>query len=230
MIYYPVNLKIKDKSCLVVGGGRVGTRKVKGLMQCEARVVVVSPMASIAIEKLAEKGRIVWKKKDYEASDLEGFFLVIGATSDQEVNWQISRDADEREMICNIADVPDACNFILPSVIRRGPLTITVSTSGQSPAFAKSLRRELESMFGPEYELFLSIMGGIRKKLLSEDHDHEAHKPLFEAIIKGGLLDMCRSKDIKAMDNLLFSVLGEGYSCSEYIGIGQGQESGDCDS
>lgn len=217
MNYYPVNLKIKDRLCLVVGGGHVGTRKVKGLMTCEAKVVVVSPEVSIAIERLAEQGRIVWRKKDYETSDLDGFFLVIGATSNQDVNWKISRDAEEKGMICNIADVPAACNFILPSVIRRGPLTITVSTSGQSPAFSKSLRRELDSMFGPEYEQFLAIMGGIRKKLLAEDHDHEAHKPLFEAIIRGGLLDLCRAGDSDGIDKLLSSVLGNGYRCSDYI-------------
>lgn len=224
MNYYPVNLKIEGRPCLVVGGGRVGTRKVKGLMQCGARVVVVSPVASLAIERLAAKGRIEWRKKDYEPSDLSDFFLVIGATSDQEVNWQISRDAEKRHMIFNIADVPDACNFILPSVIRRGPLTVTVSTSGQSPAFAKSLRRELESMFGPEYELFLAVMGGIRKKLLAAEHDHEAHKPLFEALIRGGLLDMCRNRDVKAMDKLVSSVLGDGYSCSEYMENDPGEE------
>lgn len=224
MNYYPVNLKIKDRPCLVVGGGKVGTRKVKGLMQCEAQVVVVSPVVSLAIERLAEQGRIVWKKKDYEPSDLSGFFLVIGSTSNQDVNWQISRDAEEKGMICNIADVPDACNFILPSVIRRGPLTVTVSTSGQSPAFSKSLRRQMESMFGPEYEIFLSIMGGIRKTLLAQDHDHEAHKPLFEAIIKGGLLELCRAGDWDSIDALLFSVLGEGYPCAKYIGDKNDQE------
>jgi len=224
MNYYPVNLKIKDRPCLVVGGGKVGTRKVKGLMQCDARVVVVSPVVSLAIERLAGQGKIVWKKKDYDPSDLDGFFLVIGSTSNQDVNWQISRDAEERRMICNIADVPGACNFILPSVIRRGPLTITISTSGQSPAFSKSLRRQMESMFGPEYEMFLSIMGGIRKNLLAEDHDHEAHKPLFEAIIKGGLLELCRAGDIEAIDRLLLSVLGEGYSCAGYICTDENQE------
>lgn len=224
MNYYPVNLKIKDRPCLVVGGGKVGTRKVKGLMQCDARVVVVSPVVSLAIERLAGQGKIVWKKKDYDPSDLDGFFLVIGSTSNQDVNWQISRDAEEKGMICNIADVPDACNFILPSVIRRGPLTVTVSTSGQSPAFSKSLRRQMDSMFGPEYEMFLSIMGGIRKTLLAEAHDHEAHKPLFEAIIKGGLLELCRSGDLEAIDSLLFSVLGEGYSCARYIDDKEDQE------
>ena len=111
MNYYPVNLKIKDRPCLVIGGGKVGTRKVKGLMNCGARVVVVSPEVSLAIQRLAEQGRIEWRKKNYDPSDLDGFFLVIGSTSNQDVNWQISRDAEERRMICNIADVPVKTHF-----------------------------------------------------------------------------------------------------------------------
>ena len=126
--------------------------------------------------------------------------LVIGATDDEDLNHRISRDAAERSLLCNIADRPTVCNFILPAVIQRGDLVITVSTSGRSPAFAKKLRRDLEDRFGEEYAEFLNLMGAIRAKLLAEAHAPEAHKPLFEKLIEADLLELVRCRDIARID------------------------------
>lgn len=211
MKYYPVNLDIRNRSCLVVGGGSVGARKVRGLLKSGALVQVVSPDITPDIRELSETGLITVAMRPYRPSDLEGMFLVIGATSDPVLNRSISRDAERLNMLCNIADVPDACNFILPSIVERGDLIIAVSTSGKSPAFAKALREKLEKQFGEEYAEFLRLMGAIRAKLLEEEHAPEAHKHLFEALIEGGLLEMIRCGSRSDINRLLGNLLGEGF-------------------
>ena len=196
-MFYPVNLDIKGKHCLVVGGGSVASRKAKTLMECGALVTVISPEFSETLQMLAQNLRITLIQRRYETSDLDEKFLVIGATNDEELNRRINADAEQRNMLCNIADVPDICNFILPSIIRRGDLCLAISTSGKSPAFAKKLRKELEKSFGDEYALFLTLMGEIRKKLLSTEHAPEAHKPLFEKLIHTNLLEMIKNNETK---------------------------------
>jgi precorrin-2 dehydrogenase len=217
MRYYPVNLDVKNRECLVVGGGAVGIRKVRTLLSCGARVTVVSPEATGALEELALAGRVTWHQRDYQMADLEGIFLVIGATDNEAVNQGISRDALSRNVLCNIADRPAACNFILPSIIERGDLVVTISTSGKSPAFAKHLRKKLEGQFGQEYKTLLELMGAIRSRLLAEAHAPEAHKPLFERLITGGLLESIRKKDLGAVNRMLFDILGEGYEVERLV-------------
>jgi precorrin-2 dehydrogenase/sirohydrochlorin ferrochelatase len=214
MKYYPVMLDIRGRRCLVVGGGKVATRKVTGLLACGARVSVVSPALSDRLLALARRGRISWRQRSYEASDLQSVFLVIGATDDEGLNRRISEDAQRLDRLCNIADRPKACNFILPSIVHRGDLIVTVSTSGSSPAFAKSERRRLEGQYGNEYDLFLKLMGAVRRKLLAEAHAPEAHKPLFEHLIAADLASLIREGDTEAVDKVLAGVLGEGYTWS----------------
>lgn len=214
IIYYPVCLDIKGKNCLVVGGGRVGTRKALSLAQCGARVTIVSPEITGSLEN---RENITLVRRAYDTTDLNGMMLVFGATNHRELNRQIWQDATEKNMLCNIADFPEACNFILPAVVRRGDLVITVSTSGNSPAFAKRVKKELENEFGEEYADFLFLMGKIRKKLLAEQHDPEAHKTIFETFIEKGLLQMIRQKKMADIDTLLASVLGTGYSYNDFI-------------
>ena len=218
MKYYPVNLNINNRSCLVVGGGKVATRKVETLLACGARVTVVSPEVCDAIEKLAAASdRIAIVRRGYASNDLDGHFMVIGATSDMPLNRRISADAEKQNMLCNIADVPEVCNFILPAVIRRGDLIIAVSTSGKSPAFAKKLRQDLEITFGQEYARFLDLMGAIRKRLLCEKHDPEEHKDLFETLIDRGLLALVRENRKSDIDQLLSEVLGDDYACENLM-------------
>ena len=211
MRYYPVNLDIKNRKCLVVGGGSVGTRKVITLLDCGAIVTVISPDAAEKLLELAGNGSIRWEKRSYLASDLDGMFLVIGATDDEELNRQISADAEQLNMLCNIADRPEVCNFILPAIVNRGDLVISISTSGKSPAFAKKLRKQLEKQFGVEYAEFLRLMGAIREKLLSEKHEPEAHKHLFEQLIKSDLVEMIKNNRKEDINSLLFDILGHGY-------------------
>jgi precorrin-2 dehydrogenase/sirohydrochlorin ferrochelatase len=202
---------------LVVGGGGVGTRKVMTLLKCGAKVTVVSPEISERLHNLAESATLTFKPRPYQTSDLEGMFLVIGATDDETLNRQISRDAERRHTLCNIADRPAICNFILPSIIQRDDLVITISTSGQSPALAKKLRKKLEGQFGEEYGDFLQLMGAIRKKLLSQAHEPEVHKPLFEQLIDSDLIAMIREAKTESINALLFKILGDGYRYEELI-------------
>jgi precorrin-2 dehydrogenase/sirohydrochlorin ferrochelatase len=217
MRYYPIYLDIKGKHCLVVGGGDVGTRKVTTLLDCGAHVTVVSPDATGHLQQLAENQTIRWFKRPYASTDLGGMFLVIGATSDQTINLKISSDAARIDKLCNIADRPEACNFILPSIVRRGDLVIAVSTSGKSPAFAKTLRKELEGRFGNEYAEFLHLMGKIRDKLLTEKHEPETHKPIFESLIEKGLIDLIRKNDVKKIDDMLRDALGDGFDSASLL-------------
>lgn len=217
MRYYPVHLDIKNRNCLVVGGGTVGTRKVDTLLECGARVTVVSPDPSPQLTKLASDGAIALKQRAYRSADLIGMFLVIGATDDENLNQQISKDAEKSNTLCNIADRPEACNFILPSIVRRGDLVITISTSGKSPALAKQLRQKLETQFGQEYREFLLLMGAIRKKLLSEAHEPEAHKDLFNKLIENDLIELMQSNKADEINSLLYKILGEGYKIEDLL-------------
>ena len=215
MKYYPVHIDINNRNVLVVGGGSVGTRKVKTLLDCGARVTVVSPEVSQQLRELAASGNIILAERSYQSEDLNGVFLVIGATDEEKLNQQISSDADRLNTLCNIADRPEVCNFILPSIVQRDDLVITISTSGQSPALAKKLRKTLENQFGEEYGTLLQLMGAIRKKLLQQAHKPEAHKPLFEQLINSDLIVMIQAGKTEEIDMLLFDILGKGYDYKE---------------
>jgi precorrin-2 dehydrogenase/sirohydrochlorin ferrochelatase len=217
MRYYPINLDIKNRNVLVVGGGGVGSRKVKTLLSCGARVTVVSREVSAQLQALAASGEIRLEQRSYQSDDLDDMFLVIGATNDEKLNRQISSDAEQLNTLCNIADRPEVCNFILPSIVHRDDLVITISTSGKSPALAKKLRKTLEHQFGKEYGIFLKLMGAARKKLLSQAHQPEAHKHLFEQLIAADLIGMIQKGKTTEIDALLLEILGEGYNFRELM-------------
>jgi precorrin-2 dehydrogenase/sirohydrochlorin ferrochelatase len=217
MRYYPICLDIQNRSCLVVGGGSVGTRKVITLLNCGAKVTVVSPAASAHLQELANNGLITLTNRPFQFSDLAGMFLVCSATDNQELNRQIHAKAEGLGMLCNVADRPEICNFILPSIVNRGDLIIAISTAGQSPAFAKKLRKDLEKVFGSEYAEFLKLMGAVRQKLLSRDHRPEAHKHLFEQLINRDLVAMIKAHQYDDINAVLFEILGKGYDFESLI-------------
>jgi precorrin-2 dehydrogenase / sirohydrochlorin ferrochelatase len=217
MRYYPIQLDVQGRRCLVVGGGGVGTRKVDTLLSCGAQVTVVSPAVTDELRRLFAEGFIRLWERAYSASDLEGVFLVIGATDDEDLNFRISRDAAALNILCNIADRPEKCNFILPAIVQRGDLVLTVSTSGKSPALAKKLRRELEHQFGDEYAVLLRLMGAIRKRLLAEAHAPEVHKPIFEKIVHSDILRWIRDGRRQEVNRLLAEILGEGWSAEALL-------------
>jgi len=209
MKYYPVNLNVKNRKCLVVGGGEVATRKVKVLLESGATLTVITLNATKHLYKLENDGLLTLKLRLYKASDLNGMFLVFGATNDKKLNRQLFVDASKSNLLCNIADCPDQCNFILPSIVNRGDLSIAISTSGKSPALAKKIRKDLEKKFGLEYAEFLEIMGLIRRKLISSNCKSEIRKQIFTQIVQSDIIEMINQNKKAEIDSLLSTILGK---------------------
>jgi precorrin-2 dehydrogenase/sirohydrochlorin ferrochelatase len=176
---FPMFLKISERNCLVVGAGTVGEAKTASLLEAGAKIRVVAPKASEKVQEWAEQRKIEWLARSWEPGDLEGMFLVVGATSSPELHKQIFEEARKRAVLCNIVDVPELCDFYYPAVAQRGALQIAISTSGQSPALAQRLRKELEDQFGPEYEAWLDRLGAEREKLFASTMDPEGRKHLL---------------------------------------------------
>ena len=195
MRYYPVNLDLTRRRCVVIGGGEVAERKVARLLECGARVTVVGRAITPALAERKAAGQLEHIEKDYEAGVLDGAFLVIGATDRDEVNGRISKDALARGLLVNIVDDPERCNFILPSLVRQGDLSIAVSTGGKSPALAKTLRKELERQYGPEYRTLIDILGALRQKILAWGRQSADNKAVFEDLVHSDLLQAIREKD-----------------------------------
>jgi len=146
MRYYPVNLSIKGRLCVVIGGGRVAERKVKNLLFCGARVRVVSPDLTDLLSKWVSQGKMDYTPSEYRPSHLKGAFLVYAATSDRKVNAEIARDAARRRLLVNVADAPRESTFILPAVVRKREISIAVSTNGLSPAKSVRIRDRLKTL------------------------------------------------------------------------------------
>ncbi len=163
--YYPVMLHVQGRRCIVVGGGEIALRRVKTLMEHDARVEVVSPELCPELSQLAAAGAVKSTLRDYEPGDLEGAFLVVAATADGTANRQVADEAMERGVLVNVVDTPALCTFIIPSCLRRGAVTIAVSTGGKSPALARRIRTELEPSFGHEYGPLASMVEEVRSEL-----------------------------------------------------------------
>jgi precorrin-2 dehydrogenase / sirohydrochlorin ferrochelatase len=184
--FYIACLKLSGRRCLVVGAGAVGLEKVEGLLACEAEVTVIAPDAHPAIAELAAEGSIGWEKRPYAgAPDLEGAFIVIAASDDSEANIGVFEDAERRAMLVNVVDVPPLCNFILPAIVRTGPLAIAISTAGASPALAKRMKREITEMFGEPYARLAVILNDARGWAKGTLPTYQDRKEFFEGIVNG---------------------------------------------
>ncbi len=170
-------------------------RKAGRLLDSGAEVDIVSQELTPALERLRDSGRIRQIGTAYESSLLDGAFLVFGTTDDTAVNEQVFRDARTRGILVNIADDPGRCDFILPSLFEQGDLQVAVSTGGKSPALARKLREEIETLYGPEYAGYLSLLGDLRKRLLAKGLPQPENKRIFEAVVNSDLLDCIRKGD-----------------------------------
>jgi precorrin-2 dehydrogenase / sirohydrochlorin ferrochelatase len=165
---FPMFMKLAGRRCLVVGAGTVAEPKISSLLDADAVVKVVAPLATEQVRSLARESRIDWEQREFRDSDVENCFLVVSATNSVQVNTAVHREAEARGILCNAVDDPDRCDFFYPSVVRRGPLQIAISTAGYSPALAQRLRRELEDQFGPEYSGWVEQLGRERTRLRSD--------------------------------------------------------------
>jgi len=216
--YYPIFLDLEGKKVLVVGGGKVAQRKIETLIEHGALVQVISRKLDPHIASMAEKGLIQYAGQDFSESLLDGVFLVIAATSDASLNRLVSDKAQQKGLLVNAVDQPSECNFIVPSVLRRGDLVVAVSTSGKSPAFARKVREDLEKRFGDEFELFLTLMGNLRERILSQGLSQELNRELFEKLVASHILASIRDDDWERAASIVGEVLGRSFSPEEIMG------------
>ena len=213
MKHYPVMLDISEKPVIVVGGGKVASRKVMRLLQCGARVTVISPRLEPELERLADERQIDWIAEPFKESLLDripGAVLIFGTTDRRAVNQKIHSTAVKRAIPCNIADVPDLCTFTAPAVVARGDLTIAVSTGGSSPALARRIREELEKNYGSEYAVMTKVLGDLRTLILSDQRlSSEEDRQLFFRIVDSGVLQALRENDLAEAAKILKSILPE---------------------
>jgi precorrin-2 dehydrogenase/sirohydrochlorin ferrochelatase len=203
--FYIACLKLRGRRCLVVGAGDVGLEKVEGLLACGASVTLVAPDAIPALEELAAEGSITFLRREYETADLDGHLIAIAATDDSDVNIGVYNDAEARSMLVNVADVPPLCSFILPAIVRTGPLAVAISTAGASPALAKRMKREIAEMFGEPYADLAVMLNDTRGWAKGTLPTYQDRKEFFEAIVNGDPdpIELLRAGDAAAVQDLI---------------------------
>src|SRR5690242_9454179 len=150
--YYPVYIQLHQQPCVVIGGGKIAEGKVEGLLAAEAKVTVISPDLTHHLQELVEQKQLTYLARVYQPGDLAGAFMVICATDQVDINQQVWQEANSNHQLVNVVDDTPRCNFIAPSILRKGDLTIAISTSGKAPALAVRLKERLQREIGPEYE------------------------------------------------------------------------------
>jgi len=203
--FYIACLKLGGRRCVVVGGGEIGLEKVEGLLACDADVVLVAPEAVPELQELAREGSIAWERREFRPEDLEGSFLVIASTDDTDVNIAVYDDAERRTMLVNVVDVPPLCNFILPAIVRTGPLAIAISTAGASPALAKRMKAEVSELFGSEYAELAVLLNDVRGWAKGTLPTYQDRKAFFEGIVNGepDPIELLRAGDAAAVRDLI---------------------------
>lgn len=210
MNFYPVNLDIADKYCIVVGGGRVAYRKICSLLGCGALVTVISPQVLPEIELLAERNEVLLIRRAYREGDLENGVLVFAATDNPGVQAMVAREARQRHILLNSADDPGRCDFQVPAKVRRGELLITISTGGGSPAISRMIRMELEEQFGPEYSVLIFLFSAIRDDLVPGSTNSEQNKIIFRELLLSNILDAVKASRWESVKAILDEFLPKG--------------------
>jgi len=210
--YYPAFLDLRGRAGLVVGGGDVARGKVEGLLRAGARVTVVAPSVTRAVERLAEEGDVTVVVRPYATQDVRGFQVVIAATDDPEVNRRVAADAILAGVLVNVVDDPRQSSFIAPAVLERGDLQVAISTSGASPAFAVFVRDRLAAEIGPHYGVALAILAKVRQRLRAEGRSMEARRRILRGLAEGGLVEHVGRQDHAAVEELLRAMAGDGFS------------------
>lgn len=205
---YPVFLNLQGRPCVVIGGGPIAVGKVKGLIEAGAAITLVSPELTPGLQSLADEGRITHLKRYYQPGDLAGAFLAISATDDHAVNEQVWQEATERNILINMVDDTPHCNFIAPSILRRGDLTVAISTGGKAPALAVRLREQIEHLVGAEHARFLELAGSIRKPLAARYPSFEHRKALWCQLVDSDVLDLLRQGDETTARQRITEIMG----------------------
>lgn len=212
---YLVNLDLRGRLAVVVGGGRVAARKVRKLLEGGAQVKVVAPTAEPELHLLASEGRLLLEARPYVPGDLAGAFLAIACTSDEAVNAAVSTEAQNLGILVNVADRPSLCTFTLPAVVRRGDLTLAVATDGRCPALSRALREELERAYGEEFGQLTEWMGRLRERLMAEGRPYEAVQKALDAVYRGGAARLLAEGDTEGLFALIRQTCGFQWEAEE---------------
>lgn len=191
--YLPVSLNLAGIGCRVVGAGRVAERKIGTLLRAGARVTVIAPRATRRIAELSRRRLLSWRRAAFRPGSLAGARLVFAATSDPAVNRAIAREAARRGLFCNVADAPGLCTMLLPATLKRGSLSLSVATGGESPAFAARLRQELSRRYGPEYGAYVRLIGVVRRRLARVVADRRERERRYRRLMRAPLLRLLRA-------------------------------------
>lgn len=214
MGYYPINLRLDGRPCIVIGGGAIAEQKVATLLAAQGRVTVVAPELTPGLAALAKAGSIVHYPRPYQAGDLSGVFLAVAATDRIDVQRAAAAEAEAEGVLLNVVDTPELCTFIVPAVARQGPLTVAVSTGGASPALARRVRDEIAQWLGPEHSLFVRILERLRQRLAAG----AGRQRLFGDLVHSPVLDWLRQGRLADVDRLLGGLAGEGCTLTD-LGI-----------
>jgi siroheme synthase-like protein len=204
--FYIACLRLKGRRCVVIGGGEIGLEKVEGLLACEGDVTLIAPDAVEELQTLASEGSIRWERREYAGpEDLEAVFIVIAATDDTDTNIRVYDDAERRAMLVNVVDVPPLCNFILPAIVRTGPLAIAISTAGASPALAKRMKRQIAAEYGEPYARLAILLNDVRGWAKGTLPTYQDRKDFFEGIVNGepDPVELLRRGDEQAVRDLI---------------------------
>ena len=204
--YYPIFLNIQRRKCVVVGGGEVAERKARALAEQGASVTVISARVCDGLAQLAEQSAIQISLRDYQSGDLENALIAIAATDDPMVNMEVAREGRERGVLTNIVDDPEHSDFIVPSLLRRGDISIAISTGGKSPALARRIRTELEQSFAPEYASLALLLWEVRQEL-KRDGIHVEGNAWQKSLDLEPLLDMLKKGEFEQAKEKLLSDL-----------------------
>jgi precorrin-2 dehydrogenase/sirohydrochlorin ferrochelatase len=209
---YPITLvNLSHTPCVVVGGGEVAARKVAALCEAGAHPVIISPRLCRALEQRVDAGEIDVVEREYRPGDLAGVRLVIAATDDVQINEAVWREAQETGCLVNVVDDPARCNFYVPATVRRGALTMSISTEGKSPALARRIRQELEGEFDAAYGPFVDLLGALRPRVQEQVGDAAGRKALWQELLDSDILALIRAGEIRAARQKAEQIL-EAYS------------------
>lgn len=206
--YYPIYVQLHDQPCVVIGGGRIAEGKVEGLLAAEAKVTIIAPELTPGLQKLIDEKPIAYIPRSYQPGDLSGAFLVICATDQAEVNHQVWQEANSNHQLVNVVDDTPRCNFIAPSILRKGDLTIAISTSGKAPALAVRLKEQLQREIGPQYARFLELAGELREPLAQHVPDFESRKALWYELVDSEILEVLAQGDERSAREIISRVVG----------------------
>ena len=206
--YYPVYIQLREQPCVVIGGGKIAEGKVQGLLAASAKVTIVSPELTSHLHELVEQNQITYIARAYQSGDLTGAFMVICATDQVKINHKVWQEASANRQLVNVVDDTPRCNFIAPAILRKGDLTLAISTAGTAPALAVRLKERLQEQLGTEYERFLELSGQLREPLARHVPDFETRKALWYELVDSDALNLLAQGDEPAALETISQIVG----------------------